>query len=142
MPPTSIPTGLTAFHAYVSKNNSGPLVTHHIVQFDVVTLNRGNGYNAFDGIFIVPAIGTYVFSWYFMSDSQGNVCTQLMRNAEILCTRFADSTTFTGWDFATGVVVIDANQGDHVYVRMGQKSLGKVRSVDQGTTTFSGWLLS
>lgn len=103
MPPTSIPTGLIAFHAYVSKNNSGPLVTHHIVQFDVVTLNRGNGYNAFDGIFIVPAIGTYVFSWSFMSDSQGNVCTQLMRNAEILCTRFADSTTFTGWDFATGL---------------------------------------
>lgn len=48
-----------------------------------------------------------------MSDSQGNVCTQLMRNAEILCTKFADSTTFTGWDFATGVVVTDANQGDH-----------------------------
>lgn len=57
-----------------------------------------------------------------MSDSQGNVCTQLMRNAEILCTRFADSTTFTGWDFATGVVVTDANQGDHVYVRMGQNN--------------------
>lgn len=77
-----------------------------------------------------------------MSDSQGNVCTQLMRNAEILCTRFADPTTFTGWDFVTGVVVTDANQGDHVYVRMGQNSLGKVRSVDQSTITFSGWLLS
>lgn len=39
-------------------------------------------------------------------------------------------------------VVTDANQGDHVYVRMGQTSNGKVLSIDQSTTTFSGWLLS
>lgn len=142
MPPTSTPTGVIAFHAYISKDSSGPLAAHHILQFDVVSLNRGTGYNVFDGIFIVPATGTYVFTWSFMSGAHGSVCTQLMRNADILCTRYADSITSTVLDFATGVVITDANHGDHVYVRMGQNSVGKVRSIDQSTTTFSGWLLS
>lgn len=142
MPHTSTPTDVIAFHAYISKGSNGPLATHHILQFDVVSLKRDNGYNAFDGIFIDPATGTYVFTWSFMSESHGNVCTQLMRNAEILCTRFADSVSSTVCDFATGIVVTDANQGDHVYVRMGQTSNGKVLSIDQSTTTFSGWLLS
>lgn len=142
MPPTSTSTGVIAFHAYISKDSSGPLAEHHILQFDVVPINKGNGYNAFDGIFIVPTSGTYVFTWSIMSEVHGNLFTQLMRNSEIIGTRFADSYSSTVWDFATGTVVADVNQGDHVYVRLGQTSHGKVLSVTYSRTTFSGWFLS
>lgn len=115
---------------------------HHILQFDVVPLNKGNHYSAFDGIFIVPTSGTYVFTWSIMSDVHGSVHTELMRNAEINGTRYADSATSTVWDFATGIVVVDVGHGDHVYVRLGVNSKGLVRSISASRTTFSGWLLS
>nr|XP_011453844.2 complement C1q-like protein 2 [Crassostrea gigas] len=141
LPSTSTPS-VIAFHAYLSKDSSGPLGAHHILQFDVVPLNRGNGYNVFDGIFIVPATGTYVFTWSFMSEGHGRVDTQLMKNADIIGTRYADSLFSTVWDFATGTVVTEVNQGDHVYVRLGLASTRRVRSIPESRTTFSGWLLS
>lgn len=75
VPPTSIPTGVIAFHAYLSRDSSGPLPMHHILKFDMVPMNIhvGNGYKAFDGIFIAPTSGTYVFSLSFMSDVHGYV---------------------------------------------------------------------
>lgn len=83
--------GVVAFHAYLSHDSSGPLPMHHILKYDMIPLNKGNGYNAFDGIFIVPTSGTYVFKWSIMCDVHGSLYTELMRNAEIIGTRIADS---------------------------------------------------
>lgn len=140
MTPASTSTGVIAFHSYLSKDSNGPLSLHHILKFDVVPLNKGNGYNVFDGIFIVPVPGTYVFTWSFMSEAHRYVYTELMKNSDIIGTRYADSTTITVWDFATGVVVVDVSQGDHIYIRMGIRSRGKVPS-KPSRTTFSGWRL-
>lgn len=134
--------GVVAFHAYLSHDSSGPLPMHHILKYDMIPLNKGNGYNAFDGIFIVPTSGTYVFTWSIMCDVHGSLYTELMRNAEIIGTRFADSFRASVWDFATGIVVADVNQGDHLYVRLEETSIGIVRSITKSKTTFSGWLLS
>ena len=135
------PTGVIAFHAYKSKDSSGPLPIHHVLTFDVVSLNKGDGYNAFDGIFIVPVAGTYVFTWSFMSEPHGTVYTQLMKNADVIGTRYADSATASVWDFSTGVVVVDVAVGNHIYVRLGYESNGKVLSITESKTSFSGWLL-
>nr|XP_034319342.1 complement C1q-like protein 4 [Crassostrea gigas] len=140
VPPTSTPTGVIAFHAYLSHDSSGPLPMHHILKFDMVPLNKGNGYKAFDGIFIASMSGTYVFSWSFMSDVHGNVLTELTKNADVIGNRFADSLNSAVYDFSTGTVVVDILQGDHVYVRMGE-STGQVNSISVSRTTFSGWLL-
>lgn len=77
-----------------------------------------------------------------MSDAHGDLFTQLMKNADIIGTRYADSYSSTVWDFATGIVVAYVSQGDHIYVRLGRTSHGKVLSVTFSRTTFSGWLLS
>ncbi|XP_062609632.1 uncharacterized protein LOC134271453 [Saccostrea cucullata] len=89
--PTTAPVGIIAFHAYLSHNIPGPLAEHHIIQFDFVQLNKGNGYRAYDGLFVVPASGTYVFTWGFMSNTSDCVYTQLMKNSDVLGTRYADS---------------------------------------------------
>lgn len=140
VPSTSTPTVMIAFHAYLSQDSSGPLPIHHILKFDMVPLNKGNGYKAFDGIFIAPTSGIYVFSWSFMSDVHGNVITELTKNADVIGNRFADSLNSAVYDFSTGTVVVEILQGDHVYVRMGA-STGRVKSVSYSRTTFSGWLL-
>ncbi|XP_048751051.2 uncharacterized protein LOC125662753 [Ostrea edulis] len=142
VPSMSSPTDLVAFHAYLSKENLGPLPAHHILKFDSVSINKGHGYNAYDGIFVAPTSGTYVFTWSIMSDGHGNVFSQLMKNSDIVGSRFADSSTSSEWDFSTGIVVVDVNQGDHVYVRLGEASVGNVLSFIYSRTTFSGWLLN
>ncbi|XP_062615423.1 uncharacterized protein LOC134277154 [Saccostrea cucullata] len=73
VPPTSLPMEIIAFHAYMSNDSLGPLPVQHILKFDVVPLNKGGGYNACDGLFIVPTSGSYVFTWAIMSDVHGQV---------------------------------------------------------------------
>ena len=85
--------------------------------------------------------GTYVFTWSIMSGVHGYVSTQLMKNSHVIGTRYVDSASSTVWDFSTGIVVVDAAQGDHVYVRLGEASGGQVMSMVRSRTTFSGWLL-
>ena len=62
VPSTISPTGVIAFPAYLSKDSDGPLSYHHILKFDTVPLNGGNGYDVFDGMFIVPTPETYVLT--------------------------------------------------------------------------------
>ena len=71
VPDTSAPSAVIAFHSYLSHDSTGPLPNHHVLLYDVVPLNRGNGYKNFDGIFNVPVTGTYVFTWSIMADAHG-----------------------------------------------------------------------
>ena len=84
----------------------------------------------------MPVAGTYVFSWSFLADTHGSIYTQLMKNADVIGTR-----SETVWDFSTGVVVVDVAVGNHIYVRLGYESNGKVLSITESKTSFSGWLL-
>lgn len=76
-----------------------------------------------------------------MSEDHGVVYTELTKNSDVIGTRNADSASVAVWDFATGVVVVDVSQGDHIYIRMGMTSQGKVLSISESRSTFSGWRL-
>ena len=130
-------------HTYqkTATDHSPLIIFPSLTQFRL-TKGMDTMYYIFDGIFIVPTSGTYVFTWSFMADSHGNVNTELMKNADIIGTRFADSSLIPVWDFSTGIVVSDVVQGDQVYVRLGHTSGGNVMSVSSSRTTFSGWLLN
>lgn len=52
-----------AFYAYLSASTAANLPSKHILVFDHVVLNKGQGYHQDDGIFIVPSHGVYVFAW-------------------------------------------------------------------------------
>lgn len=73
---------------------------------------------------------------------RGPSCLMLMKNAEVIGTRYADSYSSAVWDFATGTVVADIHREDHGYVRLGENSQSNVRSLSASRTTFFGWLLS
>lgn len=134
------PTGVIAFHACLSFDSSGPLdlPAHHTLRFSVDPVNWGNGYNALDGIFTVPASGTYVFTWSIMYEGPNFVYILLMKNnAESIGIKVGVSPTPKVLDAVTGIVVADVNQGDHVFLRLGQSA--KLLNTPQ--STFSGWLL-
>lgn len=122
----------------MSQGSDDPLPTHHILKFDVILLNRGNSYNAFDGIFVDPATGTYVFTWSFMSWPHGWVYTELMKNADVIGTRYSESDSPSAWDLSTGTVVVHVSSGDHVYVRLGRTSNGRVEVSVKAELRFLG----
>lgn len=122
----------------MSQGSDDPLPTHHILKFDVILLNRGNSYNAFNGIFVDPATGTYVFTWSFMSWPHGWVYTELMKNADVIGTRYSESDSPSAWDLSTGTVVVHVSSGDHVYVRLGRTSNGRVEVSVKAELRFLG----
>lgn len=89
---------------------------YYILKFDMVLLNKGNGYKVFDGIFIVFMFGIYVFSWLFMFDVYVNVFIELIKNVDVIGNRFVDFLNLVVYDFFIGIVVVDIFQGDYVYV--------------------------
>lgn len=120
---------IASVHAYMSKGSEGSLPTHHIIQFGVVLLNRGKGYNAFDGVFVVPVTGAYVFTWSFLSWPHGWVYSVLMKNADVISTRQSESDSPSAWNVSLSTVVVDVSSGDHVYVGLGRTSNGRVASI-------------
>lgn len=55
--------------------NEAHVVDHHIITFDNVQTNVGNGYNKHTGSFIVPQSGVYVFTWTLVISSTSEVGT-------------------------------------------------------------------
>lgn len=111
VPRTSTPTGVIAFHSYLSIDSSGTLTRYYVLKFDKVPLNNGYGYNSFDDIFTVSFTGTYLFTWSFKSDVDGYVFTELTKNTDVIRNRFAGSLNSPVYNFSTGIVVAYVNQG-------------------------------
>lgn len=65
-----------------------------------------------------------------------------MKNADVIGTRYSESDSPSAWDLSTGTVVVHVSSGDHVYVRLGRTSNGRVASIGESRTTFSGWILA
>lgn len=73
----------------------------------------------------------------------GWVYTELMKNADVIGTRYSESNSPSSWGFfSSGTVVVGVSHVDHVYVRLGRTSNGRVASIHESRTTFSGWLLA
>lgn len=95
------------FYFYLLKDSNGIFFLYYILKFDVVLLNKGNGYNVFDGIFIVLVLGMYVFMWLFMLEVYGYVYIEFMKNFDIIGMWYVDFIIIIVWDFVIGVVVVD-----------------------------------
>uniref|UniRef100_UPI002ED55183 complement C1q-like protein 4 n=1 Tax=Saccostrea cuccullata TaxID=36930 RepID=UPI002ED55183 len=145
IPPETHPVSIVAFYAYLSTNSAPNLSVHHLIVYDVVHINRGNGYNKGDGIFIAPVTGVYAlhfsvciaknrgFSW---------VPLQLTLNSNVLGATFEEGLdSNVGNHCSSGLAISDVNAGDHVFIRTQQATSGIIHSSSVGRTTFSGWLL-
>ncbi|XP_052693920.1 heavy metal-binding protein HIP-like isoform X2 [Crassostrea angulata] len=140
VPATVASTEQVAFYAYMSTNTQANLRQHHTLIYDVVKINKGQGYHQDDGIFTVPSSGVYVFAWTVAIQTHGWASVEIVVNGVVFGSTFADGT-LSDWEHGSGIVVVETHTGDHVYVRMQENGNGVVNSNARGRTSFSGWKL-
>lgn len=138
---TANPTGVIAFYAYLTNAEINP-GAHHIIVYDHVITNSGNGYSKHTGSFTAPKAGMYVFSWTTFVDPHSYFPIELIHNSVRAGIVFVQGdTTFNG---VTGLAVIQLQQGDVVMVRSepGYTPHGNIHSEHHMKTSFAGWCIS
>ena len=134
-----VPSDKIAFYAYLSQDTPPNLPVSYILKFDTIKLNLGQGYSQGDGIFTVPRSGVYVFTWTIAVSSSGWSVVDIVLNGEVVGAGNAHAPQ--GLNTGTGVVVVYANVGDHVYMRLHENGYYVINSNARGRSSFSGWLL-
>ncbi|XP_052694353.1 complement C1q-like protein 3 [Crassostrea angulata] len=138
---TANPTDVIAFYAYLTNAEINP-GAHHIIVYDHVITNSGNGYSKHSGSFTAPKAGMYVFSWTTFVDPHSYFPIELIHNSVRAGIVFVQGdTTFNG---VTGLAVIQLQQGDVVMVRSepGYTPHGNIHSEHHMKTSFAGWCIS
>lgn len=124
----------------MSTNTPANLRQHHTLIYDVVKINKGQGYHQDDGIFTVPSSGVYVFTWTVAVKSYGWASTELVINGVVFGATYAHGES-RDWDHSSGNVVVETHTADHVYIRMQENGMDVVVSNERGRSSFSGWKL-
>nr|XP_022307798.1 EMILIN-2-like [Crassostrea virginica] len=123
----------------MNTNSESNLPVRHILLFGTVIVNEGQGYHQDDGVFTVPRNGKYIFSWTIATETGGFVSVEIVVDGRVVGSLFANGPY--GWDFRTGVVIVQASAGNHVFIRMHQTGSGVIDSDAKGRSQFSGCLL-
>ena len=133
-------TSGAVFSAYVSTFET-ELSKDHIIRFDTIVTNIGSHYNQHSGLFTAPEQGVYVFSWNLYCHSGGYIFSQLVVNSNVVGSMFTIGEGATDIRSITGVVVVQVNAGDVVYVRTHptQSHSGNLYSHPDYRSSFSGW---
>lgn len=98
---TVAPADQVAFYAYLSASTAANLPSKHILFFDHVVLNKGQGYHQDDGIFIVPSHGVYVFAWTVGVQYHGWTPLKIVVNGVVFGSTFVNGGT-DDWDTYRG----------------------------------------
>nr|XP_022299491.1 complement C1q-like protein 4 [Crassostrea virginica] len=146
VPPDSYPVSAVAFYGYMSRSSAPNLPTHHLIVFDLVLTNKGNGYNKGDGIFIAPVTGVYAFHFsvcVIPGPESPWAMLELTRNGNALGSTFEESKSsgYGAYHCSSTLVISDVVVGDHIFIRTNQATRGPIYSGGSGGTSFSGWLL-
>lgn len=117
---------------------------HQRIVYDEVKTNNGNGYNESTGIFTVPESGTYVFTWTTFSYVEEYVRLEIVVAGTIFGGTLSDTQETGDADTETGIIVVNAQEGDQVFVRTQLRGPGNGRLYVEFecASTFSGWKIS
>lgn len=144
-PPTHSPVPVhetAAFSAYISLYETH-LTEDLTLKFDRVVTNIGNHYNPYSGTFTAPQHGAYVFTWGLYCHTEGHIFSQLVVNSNSKGATYTSSEGARNIRLTTGMVVVEVNAGDVVFVRTHptRPNGGSLYSGGDFRSTFSGWKL-
>nr|XP_019918432.2 uncharacterized protein LOC105317520 isoform X1 [Crassostrea gigas] len=139
--PTPFPGG-AAFSAYVSVSQTD-ISKDFTIHFDTILTNIGNHYNKHSGTFMAPQHGVYVFTWNLYCHAEGYIYSQLVVNSNVVGTMFTSAQGASNIRSPTGIVVVEVNQGDVVFVRTHPTNghVGNLYSYTDYRSSFNGWKL-
>lgn len=101
---TVAPADQVAFYAYLSASTAANLPSKHILVFDHVVLNKGQGYHQDDGIFIVPSHGVYVFAWTVGVQYHGWTPLEIVVNGVVFGSTFVNGGVLMIGTLALGLL--------------------------------------
>lgn len=132
-----------AFYAYIEhkRNQYRSIPSQTTLVFETIKINDGNGYNNSDGILTAPRTGVYAFHWSVMVDYYSWTSVELVVNGTPIGCAAIETQGVHDFGTGSGLVITHVNKGDRVSLRMHEPMLGWIKSSDQGSTSFSGWLL-
>ncbi|XP_063425791.1 uncharacterized protein LOC134709562 [Mytilus trossulus] len=127
-----------AFFAYMSQPLTNPS-GEYVIKFDVLKINVGNAYHPHTGVFNPPTSGIYVMAWSLRSRITERHSTELVVNSDVYSSMYSYSHNDDD-QHNTGIVVVHANKGDDIYVRIKMdKHVGDIWSDAYGRSTLAGW---
>ncbi|XP_067381430.1 complement C1q-like protein 4 [Channa argus] len=117
----------------------GPFNTYTTLIYKTVITNIGNAYNQFTGIFTAPVAGIYYFTLFYHAGGTNIVSLTLIKNDQTVVECYDHRTLQDGADNGGNAVLLQLQQGDQVFVRLGANT--HVWGNNE-ITTFSGFLVS
>ncbi|XP_070711295.1 complement C1q-like protein 2 [Pempheris klunzingeri] len=117
----------------------GPFNTDTTLIYGKVMMNTGSAYNQYTGVFAAPVTGVYYFTFFYHAAGTNPTTLSLYKNNQLVAMTHDHSTSHDGADNGGNAALLQLQQGDQVYVRLGANTHIWAQS---HVTTFSGFLLS
>ncbi|OWF34510.1 Complement C1q tumor necrosis factor-related protein 3 [Mizuhopecten yessoensis] len=132
------PTTAVAFHTRLSTELTNPGDDQTIIMSDVLT-NAGGAYDSSTGYFTCPESGVYVFFVTTLAFPNKHIETMLLKNGHRIGMLISGNSDT--WGPSSNMVIVTAQKGDHVWVKVNDHYHDTGTVLHQGFTTFSGFLL-
>ncbi|CAC5382910.1 unnamed protein product [Mytilus coruscus] len=102
-----------AFLATLSKSVN--LGANHVVKFDAIKTNIGDGYDASSGVFTVPRKGTYIFAVNFITSNKDEwLELDLIKNNKMVVRGHAAFDKYTSGSLQA---ILELKKGDRIYIK-------------------------
>ena len=107
--------------------------------FDIVSINRGNGWSPSSNAFIAPVTGIYYFSFSFgVQPNQGGLWGYIQIGSTIVCSSAVLDTDLVGLDLSSRGCLLSVKSGDLIKAI----SHNSMSDSSYAETTFKGFLYS
>lgn len=118
---------------------------NHIIVFDTVITNSGNGYNHFSGVFTTPEAGYYIFSYTMVTFPGQRLPVEFVCNGTTISSTAADSVKDTVYPSASGTFITYLDATSICILRTSTDikwgAVGDLYSSDWSRSSISGWKL-
>ncbi|XP_071501614.1 uncharacterized protein [Diadema antillarum] len=129
----------SAFSAARLTTLTAPAESDIIVTFEHVFTNYGNHFDAYTGVYTVPAAGAYFFIFNIhMASTHKNPYVKLMLNGKMQVS-VHDYDNRDAFDSTSNSVILEVETGDQIWLQLDADN--EVSSNSNRYTTFSGYLL-
>lgn len=124
---------------------SGKSLTYNvdtILVFETVIVNRGGFYNKYDGVFVAPRKGTYMFSWTVAGTSSNWIAAELVVETQVISSA-GEQNNGGGNPSGSMTAFCKMEKGEHAWIRSTGVSSGHVlySKNDYPQSSFLGLLI-
>lgn len=130
---------------YAASTKTLNLEIKSTVVFDKTILNLGGYYNEFDGVFVAPINGIYMFSWSVCTTASNYIFAELVVENDIISVA-GEYESHGHYDCGSMTALNKMNKNDHAWIRTtdythNSKVNHMYTSQGVGSNTFMGVLI-